>query len=136
MIGLLVVTHGELGKELVHTVEMITGPQEQLVSVTIDHTDDVPSSAERIAGTFDQVDEGEGVIIFTDLLGGTPSNVSLTFLNRPSVEVISGVNLPMLLQAVSCRASLPMKEVVVKSVKSGKEGVTAANLLLGKSREG
>ncbi len=136
MIGLLVVTHGELGKELVHTVEMITGPQEQLVSVAIDHRDDVPSSAERIAGTFDQVDEGEGVIIFTDLLGGTPSNVSLTFLNRPSVEVISGVNLPMLLKAVSCRASLPMKEVVAKSVKSGKEGVTAANLLLGKSREG
>jgi PTS system mannose-specific IIA component len=131
MIGILVVTHGKLGRELINTVEMIVGSQKQMASVEIHHKDDMPTSAENIEKAFQKVNKKDGVIIFTDLLGGTPSNVSLTMLNRPKVEVMSGVNLPMLLKAVDCRPSLSLKEVVEASQKSGKDGITAATLILG-----
>jgi PTS system mannose-specific IIA component len=130
MIGLLVVTHGEFGREMVRAVTMITGPQERMEGVAIENQDDMPSAARRIEAAYGRVDGGEGVIIFTDLLGGTPSNVCLTLLNKPSTEVISGVNLPMLLKAVTHRVSKGLSPVVELACRSGREGVTAATLLL------
>ena len=135
MIGILVVTHGKLGRELINAVEMIVGSQKQMASVEIQHQDDMPTSAENIEKAFQKVSRKDGVIIFTDLLGGTPSNVSLTMLNRPRVEVMSGVNLPMLLKAVDCRPSRSWKEVVEASRKSGKDGITAATFILGSANQ-
>ncbi len=126
MTGLLVVTHGQLGREMV-----FAGPQECLEGVVVETGDGLPKAAAAIAKAFRRVDAGEGVIIFTDLLGGTPSNLSLTFLNRPSVEVISGVNLPMLLKAMSVRTARTFAETVDLACKSGRDGISAANVILG-----
>ncbi len=132
MVGLLVVTHGQLGRELVSAVEMIQGPQERMYGVAVEQKDDMPTAAKIVERAFEIADGGDGVIIFTDLLGGTPSNISLTFLNRPKVEVISGVNLPMLLKAAGLRATKPFEDILVMAHKGGVEGITVAGLLLEK----
>lgn len=136
MIGIIIATHGNLGQEMVRAVEMISGPQPRMVGVAVEQKDDMPTAAKTVEKAFEKVDEGEGVIIFTDLLGGTPSNVCLTFLNRPRVEVISGVNLPMLLKAVGLRGTKPLKEVVEAAFKAGRGGIAAATLILEKNGGG
>lgn len=132
MIGILVVTHGNLGKEFVRAVEMISGPQAQMEGVAVEYKDDMPTAARIIEKAFERLNSGDGVIIFTDLLGGTPSNVSLTFLNKENVEVISGVNLPMLLKAVSARTSGKLDDVADISCRRGRDGITAATIILKK----
>jgi PTS system mannose-specific IIA component len=135
MIGLLVVTHGNLGRELVSTVALITGPQERMEGVAIGQGDDMRAAARLIEESHARVEAGDGVLIFTDLLGGTASNVSLTLLNLPGTEVISGVNLPMLLKAVGARGKAGLRECSEAAVRSGREGITAATLLLEKRSE-
>jgi PTS system mannose-specific IIA component len=131
MIGILVVSHGLLARELVAALESICGPQRLMEGVAVEHHDDMPATARAIQKAFDRVNEGDGVIIFTDLLGGTPSNVGLTFLNLPQVEVISGVNLPMMLKAASLRDGEPLSTVVEQTLRSGLAGITAATVILG-----
>jgi PTS system mannose-specific IIA component len=130
MIGVVVVSHGGLAEGLKEALEIICGPQQQMAAVALDSHDDVPTAARALEKAYDQVRHADGVVIFTDLLGGTPSNIALTFLNRPKVEVISGVNLPMLLRVISSRAEGSLGDVVAAALQSGREGITAATDIL------
>ena len=100
MIGVLVVTHGNLAKELVHSARTIIGEIKNVQAVSIDWDDNVVEAREKIAKAIKKVDFGRGALILTDMFGGTPTNISLTFLKKNEVEIVTGVNLPMLLELI------------------------------------
>lgn len=104
MIGLVVVTHGALATEFVRVTESIVGPQQQLQAVALGADEAIESMKERIGNAIKAVQTGEGVVVLTDMFGGTPSNLSLTFLEEGRVEILMGVNLPMLLKLASGRS--------------------------------
>lgn len=98
MVGVLIVTHGNLGRELINAAEMIKGPLDGVVFVSVDSVKGVEDLKKEITTSIKKLDAGDGVMILTDLFGGTPSNISLSFLREGKVEVVTGVNLPMLLK--------------------------------------
>ena len=101
MIGAVIVTHGQLATELVSAAEMIVGEINHITSVSIGWHDDVDVAHEHIARAIHRVDAGAGVIILTDMFGGTPTNIAATFLDKAKVEVVTGVNLPMVIKLAS-----------------------------------
>ena len=103
MIGVLVVTHGNLGNELIKVAELIKGPQQGTLSISVDASRGLDDLRKEITASIRKVDSGSGVLVLTDLFGGTPSNVSLAFLKEGKVEVVTGVNLPMLLKVPDVR---------------------------------
>ena len=103
MIGVLVVTHGNLGNELIKVAELIKGPQQGILSISVDASRGLDDLRKEITASIRKVDSGSGVLVLTDLFGGTPSNVSLAFLKEGKVEVVTGVNLPMLLKVPDVR---------------------------------
>ncbi len=134
MIGILIVTHGEFCRALLESVQQITGPNAGVEAITIEQKDDMPTAARRIEKAFERIYGADGAIIFTDLLGGTPSNVSLTFLGKPNVEVISGVNMPMLLKAVTSREGSLLADLAAACCATGRAGIAAAtDILKGKA---
>jgi len=98
MIGALIITHGRLGNELIKSAELIKGPLENVLPICIDQAKDVEEAKREINGAIKKLDKGKGVLILTDLFGGTPSNISLSFIKEDKVEVLTGVNLPMVLK--------------------------------------
>jgi PTS system mannose-specific IIA component len=105
MIGAVIVTHGALARELLDAAERIVGRTEAIHAVSMDWDDDVADAREEIGAAIRDVDRGRGVLIFTDMFGGTPTNVSLAFLEQDSVEIITGVNLPMIIKLTSVQNS-------------------------------
>ena len=105
MIGLVVVTHGQLATELVRVTESIVGAQEGLLPVGLGADEAIESMKDRIGKAIESAQKGDGVIVLTDMFGGTPSNLSLTFLEEGKVEILMGVNLPMLLKLASGRTA-------------------------------
>ena len=103
MIGVLIITHGNLGHELLKAAEMIKGDMQGIIPVSLDANTGVEDIKKEITSAIKKADSGEGVLIMTDLFGGTPSNISLSFLNEKKVEVVTGVNLPMLLKISDLR---------------------------------
>ncbi|NPV05006.1 MAG: PTS sugar transporter subunit IIA [Syntrophaceae bacterium] len=103
MIGVLVITHGNLGNELIKVAELIKGPLQGIMSISVDASRGLDDLRKEITAAIRKVDSGLGVLVLTDLFGGTPSNVSLAFLKEGKVEVITGVNLPMLLKVPDVR---------------------------------
>lgn len=103
MIGVLVITHGNLGNELIKVAELIKGPLQGILSISVDASRGLDDLRKEITAAIRKVDSGLGVLVLTDLFGGTPSNVSLAFLKEGKVEVITGVNLPMLLKVPDVR---------------------------------
>jgi len=103
MIGVLVITHGNLGNELIKVAELIKGPQQGTLSISVDASRGLDDLRKEITASIRKVDSGSGVLVLTDLFGGTPSNVSLAFLKERKVEVVTGVNLPMLLKVPDVR---------------------------------
>ena len=103
MIGVLVITHGNLGNELIKVAELIKGPQQGILSISVDASRGLDDLRKEITASIRKVDSGSGVLVLTDLFGGTPSNVSLAFLKEGKVEVVTGVNLPMLLKVPDVR---------------------------------
>jgi len=122
MIGLVLVTHGRLAIEFRSALEHVVGPQRQLEAITIGPDDDVEQCRKDILDAVKRVDSGEGVAILTDMFGGTPSNLSLSFLNQKGIEVVTGVNLPMLIRALNYR-DRPLATIVTKAVSGGCDGV-------------
>jgi PTS system mannose-specific IIA component len=136
MIGYVLITHGKLGGELLETLSVIL-PQKRknLVSVAIDHGEDTTASTGKIKDAIKAVDSGNGVILFTDMFGGTPSNLGITFLDEDKVEIISGVNLPMLLKAAMLESYENLQGAAEAISNSGRESITmASNLLSPKSK--
>jgi len=131
MIGAVVVAHGQLAHELVHSAEMIVGPLARVKPVSIDVNDEVNVARERIRKAIKEVDNGSGVIIFTDMFGGTPSNISLSFLDELKVEVITGINLPMLLKlATTSQEPTSLRDFANVLKKKGQESIHVASEFL------
>jgi PTS system mannose-specific IIA component len=130
MIGVLIVTHQELAQALLSVVDLIMGRQEGMAAVSLDPTLPPENSMEQIKQGLTQVNNGDGVVIFTDMLGGTPSNLSLSFLQEGKVEVVTGVNLPMLMKLAHLRENNNLGEVAAALRESGRQGITVASEVL------
>ncbi|MBA4305584.1 MAG: PTS sugar transporter subunit IIA [Sphingorhabdus lacus] len=135
MIGLILVTHGRLAEEFLVALEHVVGPQKNIATVCIGPRDDMEGRRKEIATAIKQVDDGKGVIILTDLFGGTPSNLSISLLDAGSVEVIAGVNLPMLIRLDSARKNMNVREAVAAAREAGRKYISVASEVLEASRE-
>lgn len=131
MIGLILVTHGQLAEQFVDAMEHVVGPQENVATVCIGPDDDVEQRRADIADAIAAADSGEGVIILTDLFGGTPSNLAISLLDAGKVEVIAGINLPMLIRLAGARKNMSVIEAVEAAQQAGRNYITVASELLG-----
>ena len=131
MIGLVLVTHGNLADEFVHAMEHVVGPQPQIATICIGPSDDIEARRAQIAKAVEDVDTGAGSIILTDLFGGTPSNLSISLLDEGRVEVIAGINLPMLIRLAGARKNMGVVEAVEAAQTAGRNYITVASELLG-----
>ena len=130
MVGFVVVTHGRLGEELVATAQEIVGRIDGIKGISITPGADPEKVREEISSAIDAVDSGDGVLIFTDLFGGTPSNISISFLEEKKVEVVTGVNLPMMMKLVNIKDDMDLEELA-KFIRSyGRENISVAGELL------
>ena len=131
MIGLILVTHGNLAAEFVHAMEHVVGPQEAIATVCIGPNDDMEERREEIATAIQTVNSGEGAIILTDLFGGTPSNLAISLLDAGRVEVIAGINLPMLIRLAGARKTKDVVSAALAARDAGKTYITVASEFLG-----
>ncbi len=130
MVGILIVTHGKLAQELVETTRIIVGKNvENIVPITVDWNDDMSDIQKTILSAISKVDQGNGVLILTDMFGGTPSNISLSFLSD-KVEIITGVNLPMLIKIVNVGDRYTLKELAQMIHEQGKKSIYLASEIL------
>jgi PTS system mannose-specific IIA component len=128
MIGLVLVTHGRLAEELRRAMEHVVGPQRNVATVCIGPEDDVESCRAEVSKRVTEVDEGDGVVLLTDMFGGTPSNLATAHLGR-NVEVIAGVNLPLLVKLAKVRGSEPLAEAVDHAQAAGRRYLGTASSL-------
>lgn len=131
MIGLILVTHGRLAQEFLVAMEHVVGKQQNIETVAIGPNDDMEQRRADIATAIARVDTGKGVIVLTDLFGGTPSNLAISLLDAGRVEVIAGVNLPMLIRLEGARRSMNVREAVAAARDAGQKYISVASDLLG-----
>ncbi len=130
MIGLLIVTHCDLGKELLNAAEFIVGKIEAADTIAITETSGTDLLRKKIEAKVSTLDKGDGVLILTDMFGGTPSNLSLSFLKEGKIEVLTGVNLPMIIAIVQNRLNFKVTVLAEKAQEAGKMGISLASKLL------
>lgn len=130
MIGGIILSHGKLAEELLNALSIILGEVVNMEAISIGWYDDVEDSKRKINQSLKRVDQKNGVLIFTDMFGGTPSNLSFSFLKDDRIEIITGVNLPMLIKFVSLQRSNKLREVAKKVVEQGKKNIHLASALL------
>ena len=134
MIGLVLVTHGRLADEFRAALEHVMGPQKQIEAITIGADDDPENCRSDIIEAVNRVDSGVGVAILTDMFGGTPSNLALSCMSRPNVEVLAGINLPMLVKLAKVREEHSLQEAIAMAQEAGRKYLTiASHVLAGKS---
>jgi PTS system mannose-specific IIA component len=121
MIGLVLVTHGRLAEELRHAMEHVVGPQRAVATVCIGPDDDMEDRRQDIRASIAQVNQGDGVVVLTDILGGTPSNLAISLADRKTVDVIAGVNLPLLVKLAKIRGSEPLATAVAHATAAGRK---------------
>jgi len=131
MIGLVLVTHGALANEFKAAMEHVVGPQELVETIAIGPDDNVEQRRDDILEAVDRANQGSGVIILTDMFGGTPSNLAISVMQNRDVEVIAGVNLPMLVKLGRVRSELDIKAAVNMAQEAGRKYITVANSILG-----
>ena len=128
MIGMVLATHGELGRALIGAMEMIVGAQPLVAALSLQVSDRLEDATSRLQEALDGADEGDGVLVLTDMLGGTPSNLCLALIGGPRpVEVVSGVSLPMLLKAVQARRDSDLRETAAQVKKVGRAAIIVAS---------
>ena len=130
MIGIVVVSHGRLAEEFIAALEHIVGPQQNLCAVCIGADDDMELRRKEIIDAVARVDDGAGVVVLTDMFGGTPSNLAISIIDKAKVEVIAGVNLPMLIKLTSVRNSERLGEAVNSAREAGRKYINVASQLL------
>ena len=130
MIGLVLVTHGRLAIEFRSALEHVVGPQRQIEAITIGPDDDVEQCRKNILEAVKRVDSGEGVAILTDMFGGTPSNLAISVMSQPKVEVLAGINLPMLIKLASLKSSPDLRAVAREMREHGRNAIWVASDLL------
>ncbi len=131
MIGLVLVTHGGLATEFVTAMEHVVGPQRAVVAIAIGPDDDMEVRRADIAAAIADVDCGRGVVVLTDLFGGTPSNMAISLMQPGRVEVIAGVNLPMLIRLEGARRTMNVRDAVAAAREAGRKYITVASEVLG-----
>ncbi len=131
MIGLVLVTHGRLAEEFIAAMRHVVGPQEQIQAVCIGPEDDMEIRRNEILTKVGEVDNGSGAIVLTDMFGGTPSNLAISIMDKAKVEIIAGINLPMLIKLASLRKDKSLKEAVEGAQEAGKKYINVASKLLG-----
>lgn len=136
MIGVVITTHGELGNELIRAAELIKGPLGGVVHISIDQTKGVEDIKKEIGNAIKKLDKGKGVLILTDLFGGTPSNISLSFMKEGKVEVVTGVNLPMLMKLSDVKEEMSLNEYACMIKEYGKKNISLASEILSKKATG
>lgn len=130
MIGLVLVTHGRLADEMLAALEHVVGPQEAFSNVCIGPDDDMEERRKHILESISKVDDGSGVILLTDMFGGTPSNLAISVIEKANVEVIAGVNLPMLIKLASVREGSSLIEAATQAKDAGRKYINIASELL------
>ena len=131
MIGIVLVTHGILALEFISAMQHVVGKQEQVEAVCIGPEDDMEMRREEILKKAGEVNSGSGTIVLTDMFGGTPSNLAISIMDRAPVEIIAGINLPMLIKLASLRKDKSLKEAVEGAQEAGKKYINIASQLLG-----
>jgi len=135
MVGILIVSHGRLAEALISSVQFLVGNLQKIRGVSIWPKDKGKEVRDRIQKEIEEVDDGDGVVILTDVMGGTPTNLSLSFLEDEKVEVVTGVNMPMLLTLSSYRKGRSLGEIGKLVKKSGRRSIILAKTLMGVRRE-
>ncbi len=130
MIGVVLVTHGRLAQEFIDALEHVVGPQQSMVAVCIGPDDDMEQRRREIVESVAAVDGGKGVVLLTDMFGGTPSNLAISVLDQDRIEVVAGVNLPMLIKLASLRGKESLATVVAESQAAGRKYINVASQLL------
>ncbi len=130
MIGLVLVTHGRLAEEFLSTLEHIVGPQKNVAVVCIGPDDDMEERRQEIIDKVEATQDGDGVVLLTDLFGGTPSNLAISVLEQDKVEVIAGINLPMLIKLASVRGKESLNKTVEQAQEAGRKYINVASQLL------
>ena len=131
MIGIVLITHGNLGPQFISTGKLIgLSSEEGLVALSIDPSESPEAAREKVAQSIKQVSRGDGVLILTDLFGGTPTNISLSFLEEGKVEVVTGLNLPMMIKAVNARTDHDLPSLARVASEAGKENIYRAEEVL------
>jgi len=131
MIGMVLVTHGRLAEEFRSALEHVVGPQEQCETVAIGPDDDMEERRNDILKAVQNADSGKGVVIVTDMFGGTPSNLAISVMQNRDVEVIAGANLPMLVKLARVRGEMNMRDAVREAQDAGRKYINVANDVLG-----
>ncbi len=127
MIGIVIVTHGRLAVELLSAVQHIVGRQTHVKTVCIGPNDDIEERRNEIAAAIKAVDLGKGVVLVTDMFGGTPCNLALTHLKKGKIEVLAGANLPSLIKLISVRITMPLEKAVCEAIDSGRKYMRAGS---------
>jgi len=131
MIGLILVTHGALAEEFIQAMQHVVGRQSDVVAICIGPNDDMEKRRKDIADAIRRVDSGKGVIVLTDLFGGTPSNLAISLMQAGRVEVIAGINLPMLIRLAKARDTMTVREATIAARDAGRNYITVASEFLG-----
>ncbi len=134
MIGMVLVTHGRLAAEFVAALEHVVGPQRNIAAVCIGPEDDMEKRRQDILRCVGEVDAGEGVVLLTDMFGGTPSNLAISIMDKAKIEVIAGINLPMLIKLASLRESETLANAVRGAQEAGRKYINVASQLLAAAR--
>ena len=130
MIGMVLLTHGDLAKEFVSALQHVVGEQENVAAVCIGPDDDMEQRRADILASVEAVDDGKGVVLLTDMFGGTPSNLAISIMEQANVEVIAGVNLPLLIKLASVRIDGTLAETVNAAQEAGRKYINVASRLL------
>ena len=131
MIGIVLVTHGRLAAEFRAALEHVAGPQKQIESIAIGPDDDIEQRRQDIVSAVTKVNSGAGVVVLTDMFGGTPSNLAISIMNGSNIEVIAAVNLPMLIKLASVRETSSLEQAVIQAQDAGRRYIYAASRVLG-----
>jgi PTS system mannose-specific IIA component len=130
MIGMVLVTHGRLAAEFINALEHVVGAQENIAAVCIGADDDMEQRRQDILASVAEVDNGDGVVVLTDMFGGTPSNLAISVMEETRVEVIAGINLPMLIKLAGLREGHTMEKAVTLAQEAGRKYINVASSLL------
>jgi len=130
MIGLVLVTHGKLAAEFIAALHHVVGEQSAVEAICIGPEDDMEARRNDILAAVGRVDDGSGVVVLTDMFGGTPSNMAISIMDQAPVEVIAGINLPMLIRLATVRSKMPLKEAVHAAQEAGRKYINIASSLL------
>jgi PTS system mannose-specific IIA component len=130
MIGIVLVTHGRLAIEFVAALEHVVGGQTQIAAICIGPDDDMEQRRQEILASIREVDTGDGTVLLTDMFGGTPSNLAISVMDRAKVEVVAGVNLPMLIKLASLRQTEALDRAVLGAQEAGRKYINVASQLL------